>query len=83
MKNNDEISEDVGIGETMPDVEISLPVQDFCITVSRTNEGDSYVTRLKFNRKVRRYYVIGLLQEAIAMCMKTNSEFIWTEEDEK
>ncbi|MGH7999629.1 MAG: hypothetical protein ACREPR_09435 [Brasilonema sp.] len=81
---NDDIFQDTGIGETAPDLEVSLPVKDLYITISRTAEEDGYTTRLRFSRKVRRYYVIGLLQEALAMCMQTNAEFIWTEtEDEE
>lgn len=71
---------DSGDAETLPDIEITLPQNNLHVIVSRVKENDSYITRIWFNRKVRRHYVIGLLTEAISMCNKTNAEFIWTDD---
>lgn len=69
---------DSGLAETLSDLEASLPANDLHIIISRVKEDGEYFTKVWFNRKVRRLYVIGLLTEAISMCNSSGSEFIWT-----
>lgn len=78
MPIDDDAFNESGIAETTPDIEVSLPATALHITVSRIPEANGdYTTKVWFNRKVRRYYAIGLLHEAIAMCLDTGSEFVW------
>lgn len=69
---------DSGLAETLSDLEPSLPANDLHIIVSRIKHNGEYITKVWFNRKVRRLYAIGLLTEAISMCNSSGSEFIWT-----
>jgi hypothetical protein len=69
---------DSGLAETLSDLEPSLPANDLHIIVSRIKDNGEYITKVWFNRKVRRLYVIGLLTEAISMCNSSGSEFVWT-----
>lgn len=69
---------DVTRGSTVPDREVSLPVENLHITVSRIQSPDgSLETRIWFNRRARRFYVMGLLTEALAILTAANSEYEW------
>lgn len=70
--------QDVTRGSTTPDREVSLPVQTVHITVSRIATVDgSLETRIWLSRRVRRFYAMGLLTEALAMLTAANSECEW------
>ncbi|MGL4622342.1 MAG: hypothetical protein ACRCZS_25330 [Chroococcidiopsis sp.] len=68
---------DVTRGSTIPDCEVSLPVENLHITVSRIRVDGQYETRIWFNRRVRRFYAMGLLTEALAMLTASDSESEW------
>lgn len=57
MPENDD--EDIVLGETSGDLEVSLPADNLYIVVSRIKHGDNYTTKLWLSRKVRRFYAIG------------------------
>ena len=69
--------------ETAPDVEPTLAAQNLHVVISRIkdSQGD-YITKVWFNRKVRRFYVMGLLQEALATLMSSATEICWIGDDE-
>lgn len=76
MYSNEE--KDVTRGSTIPDREVSLPVENLHITISRIKSPDgSLETRIWFNRRARRFYVMGLLTEALGMLTAANSEYEW------
>lgn len=69
---------DVTRGSTISDREVNLPVENLHITISRIKSPDgSLETRIWFNRRARRFYVMGLLTEALAMLTAANSEYEW------
>lgn len=68
---------DVTRGSTIPDREVSLPVENLHITISRIRTDSCYETRIWFNRRVRRFYAMGLLTEALAMLTASDSESEW------
>lgn len=69
---------DVTRGSTESDKEVSLPAQNLHITVSRIRtDDDKYETRIWLNRRVRRFYAMGLLTEALSMLTSANSECEW------
>ena len=69
--------------ETAPDVEASLPAENLHIIVSRVKENDGeYTTEIWANRKVRRFYAMGLLQEAMAILQSNPVEIIYFDDGE-
>ncbi|GAC1461074.1 MAG: hypothetical protein NVS2B14_10510 [Chamaesiphon sp.] len=79
MSSDEEL--DVAIGETTSDIEVSLPANNLHITISRIDRGDgTWVTKIWFSRKTRRFYAMGLLTEALAIMQSANSEVTWSNE---
>lgn len=76
MESSEE--KDVTRGSTESDKEVGLPVQNLHITVSRIRTDDGkHETRIWLNRRIRRFYAMGLLQEALTMLASANSEYDW------
>lgn len=73
--------QDVARGETTSDVDPGFRMLNLHITVSRIlNEDGTGVTKIWYNRKVRKLYAVGLLSEAIAMLHENSCEVDWTDD---
>ena len=81
MEDYSEEEESIWIGETTPDIEPTLPAQNFHFVISRIKDSDGdYITKIWFSRQVRRFYAMGLLHEAMSILNETGSEVTWCSE---
>lgn len=81
MEDYSEEEQNIWIGETTPDIEPTLPAQNFHFVISRIKDSDGdYITKIWFSRQVRRFYAMGLLHEAMSMLTSNGSEVTWCDE---
>ena len=81
MEDYSEEEQSIWIGETTPDEEPRLPVQNLYLVVSRIRDGQGdYLTKIWFSRQVRRYYAMGLLHEVMSMLEELGSEVVWSDD---
>lgn len=81
MEDYSEEEQNIWVSQTTPDVEPTLPAQNFHFVISRIKDSDGdYLTKIWFSRQVRRFYAMGLLHEAMLMLNETESEVTWCDE---
>lgn len=81
MEDYSEEEQNIWIGETTPDIEPTLPAQNFHLIIGRIKDSDGgYITKIWFSRQVRRFYAMGLLHEAMLMLSSNGSEVTWCDE---
>lgn len=76
-EDDHEYDEAATIGDEIP----TLPAQDFEIRIKRVKKAGCYETSVWFNRKTRRFYIMGLLQEVLASFMSNATEVTWIGDD--